>query len=121
MLRAQDACKGSGPCRPSPRSRLSSLGVSGGEAAPATEICHRLLAQGEPVRALVRRTSDTAKLADLRGHGAEIVMGDLREPASLEVACAAADSVITTVTPVQCYEPGVNDIGTARVRPASLM
>lgn len=52
----------------------------------------RLLAEGRPVRALSRTP---AKLADLARLGAEVVMGDLRDPASLARACAGVEMVFT--------------------------
>jgi uncharacterized protein YbjT (DUF2867 family) len=51
----------------------------------------RLLAQGLRVRALGRSPE---KLADLAAAGAEVVRGDLREPASLVRACAGVDGVL---------------------------
>lgn len=53
-------------------------------------VARRLLAQGKPVRAM-SRTPTT--LAHLREHGAEVVAGDLRDPASLARACQGADAV----------------------------
>jgi uncharacterized protein YbjT (DUF2867 family) len=52
-----------------------------------------LLAQGRPVRALVRSTESGA---DFGARGAETVVGDLKDRASLDRACAAVDVVITT-------------------------
>jgi uncharacterized protein YbjT (DUF2867 family) len=87
--------------------------VAGATGMVGREICARLADRGERVRALVRRTSDAARVSSLREHGAEIIVGDLREPASLEVACAGASAVITTVSSMPfSYEPGVNDIAT---------
>jgi uncharacterized protein YbjT (DUF2867 family) len=87
--------------------------VAGATGMLGREICNRLADRGERVRALVRRTSDSSKVACLRELGAEIVAGDLREPASLDVACAGASAVITTVSAMPfSYEPGANDIAT---------
>lgn len=52
-----------------------------------------LLARGAAVRALVRRGSPEEAL---RAAGAEIVYGDLRDPASLAAACSGIQTVITT-------------------------
>src|SRR5438132_2414832 len=52
-----------------------------------------LLAQGQPVRILVRSQSDYQPLADA---GAQVVLGDLKQPGSLDAACQGADTVITT-------------------------
>lgn len=56
-------------------------------------IAQQLIQQGLPVRALVR--PDSAHEA-LEAAGADIVMGDLKDPASLRHACAGVSHVITT-------------------------
>jgi NADH dehydrogenase len=56
-------------------------------------IARELLSRGLKVRALVRPASAAGALQRL---GAEIVIGDLKDPASLLAACAGADTVITT-------------------------
>jgi len=87
--------------------------VVGATGMVGREICRRLVDRGTPVRALVREVSDPVKVASLRELGAEIVMGDLRDRASLVRACAGADAVITTVSSMPfSYVPGVNDIAT---------
>jgi NADH dehydrogenase len=58
-------------------------------------IAHMLLERGERVRALVRPGSATT---DLAAAGAELVQGDLKEPSSLEAACAGADRIVATAT-----------------------
>ncbi len=52
-----------------------------------------LLAGGSAVRALVRNPAAHEALA---AAGAEVVAGDLRDPASLRAACAGAEAVFTT-------------------------
>jgi NADH dehydrogenase len=54
-------------------------------------VARRLLEQGEAVRAL-SRTPD--KITDLQALGAQVVQGDLRDPASLRRACVGATTVI---------------------------
>ncbi len=49
-----------------------------------------LLKQGHAVRALVR---DRGRAADLQRAGAEVVIGDLTDPRSLELACKGAERV----------------------------
>jgi NADH dehydrogenase len=56
-------------------------------------IAKRLAEQGKQVRALVRPQSDAA---DLKRLGIETVLGDLKEPASLERACEGAEALVTT-------------------------
>ncbi len=53
---------------------------------------------GLVVRALVRPASD---LAVLRGSGAELVVGDLRNSESLRRACQGCDAVVTTASSLQ--------------------
>src|SRR3954454_15187016 len=56
-------------------------------------ITRQLLAQGQPVRILVRSRSDYQPLVDA---GATPVLGDLKDPASLARACSGVDTIITT-------------------------
>ena len=56
-------------------------------------IIDRLVDNGRQVRALVRRTGDSASL---EARGVETVIGDLGDPASLDAACQGAEIVITT-------------------------
>jgi uncharacterized protein YbjT (DUF2867 family) len=53
-------------------------------------VARRLLAEGKPVRALSRMPSKLAELA-----GAELVVGDLRDPHSLAQACQGVDTVLS--------------------------
>jgi len=87
--------------------------VVGATGLVGTEICRQLVAQGTRVRGLVRRGSSQAKVAALQDLGVEIVVGDLRDGASLEAACAGETAVVTTVSSMpSAYEAGVNDIAT---------
>jgi uncharacterized protein YbjT (DUF2867 family) len=87
--------------------------VVGSTGILGSEICRRLAAKRKPVRALVRSTSDQAKVDALKECGAEVVVGDVRDRASLDAACQGAVSVISTVSAVPfSYQPGVNDIQT---------
>ena len=62
------------------------------------EICRRLTDAGRPTRALVRRTSDQGKRAELERLGVELVEGDLKDQASLSRACTGMQSVISTAS-----------------------
>jgi NADH dehydrogenase len=87
--------------------------IVGATGMLGSEICSRLTAAGQPVRALVRATSDPAKIEALKACGAEIVVGDLCDPASLDAACEGVTAVISTASSMPfSYEPGVNDIQT---------
>jgi NmrA-like family len=49
-----------------------------------TRVCERLRAEGQPVRALVRRTSDPDKVNALRSVGCELATADLKEPPQIQ-------------------------------------
>lgn len=67
--------------------------VVGATGSLGRRIVHRLRAQDEDVRALVRPASDWA---DLERAGAQIALGDLKEPQTLDRACAGVDVVVST-------------------------
>jgi uncharacterized protein YbjT (DUF2867 family) len=69
-------------------------------------VCRTLLEQGQEVRALVRTSTDAAKVAELRSLGAAVVFGDLRDAASLRHACDGADAVISTASATGSAQPG---------------
>lgn len=70
--------------------------VVGATGILGSEICRRLRGRGLAVRALVRAGSSGE--AALRGIGAEIATGDLRDRASLQAACKGVATVISTAT-----------------------
>ena len=85
--------------------------VVGSTGMVGSEICRILASQGKPFRALVRETSDPAKVERLKGYRAQLVKGDLRDPASLNAACQGVSAVICTVSAMPfSYQPGTNDI-----------
>jgi uncharacterized protein YbjT (DUF2867 family) len=85
--------------------------IVGSTGMVGSEICRLLGEKGLPFRALVRETSDPAKVERLKGYGAELVKGDLRDPYSLAAAFQGVDQVICTVSAMPfSYKPEVNDI-----------
>ena len=72
--------------------------VVGATGVVGLQIVLGLRAAGRPVRALVRDSSDPAKVAALRDAGAEIVVADLKQPASLARACAGVANLVLTAT-----------------------
>ena len=58
------------------------------------------------MRALARESSNPAAVDRLRGLGAEIVLGDLKDRASIEAACHGVDTVITTASSTLSRQPG---------------
>jgi NADH dehydrogenase len=79
---------------------VGATGLLGGE------VCYLLRARGSRVRALVRPTSDRARVARLRGRGVEIVEGDLKDRRSLAAACHGVDTVVTTATSTLSRQTG---------------
>lgn len=75
-------------------------------------IVHRLLGRGQRVRALVRPTTDAGTL---ERSGAEVVRGDLRDPASLDRATAGVDTVVTTANAIGRVLEGGTDLTIADV------
>jgi len=85
--------------------------VVGSTGMAGSEICSLLASKGMPFRAMVRESSNPAKVEKLKGLGAQIVKGTLCDPNSLKAACQGVNAVICTVSAMPfCYQPGVNDI-----------
>ena len=59
-----------------------------------------------PVKGLVRRGADPAKIDNLRKLGVELVEGDLKEPSSLEPACRGAKALISTASSMLSHREG---------------
>lgn len=72
--------------------------VVGATGLLGSEICDLLVGRRRSVRGLVRSTSDTEKIERLRELGVELVVGDLKDPASLERACSDVEVVVSTAT-----------------------
>jgi uncharacterized protein YbjT (DUF2867 family) len=58
--------------------------VVGATGLLGTRVCERLRAEGQPVRTLVRRTSDPDKVNALRSLGCQLATGDPKEPPQLK-------------------------------------
>jgi uncharacterized protein YbjT (DUF2867 family) len=69
-------------------------------------ICEMLVERGKTIRALVRPTSDNAKVAHLREMGIQTKEADLKERQTLGAVCQGVETVITTVTTVASRQPG---------------
>ena len=80
--------------------------VVGATGFLGSEICRRLAQQEKPVRALVRSSSDPAKIAALQSLGIELVTGDLKDPQSLAAACQGVTAVISTASVTISRQPG---------------
>lgn len=72
--------------------------VVGATGLVGSTVCKGLAAKGQKVRALVRPTSDPAKVKALADAGVETVTGDLKDEASLRAAVAGVDVVVSTAS-----------------------
>jgi putative NADH-flavin reductase len=72
--------------------------VVGATGLLGTRICERLRADGQPVRALIRRTSNPGKVQALRSLGCELTIGDLKNPPQIHSACQGISAVISTAS-----------------------
>jgi uncharacterized protein YbjT (DUF2867 family) len=72
--------------------------IVGSTGLVGTEICRLLAAQKTPFRALVRKDSAAEKVEILKELGADIAIGDLKDPASLDKACQGIDKIISTAS-----------------------
>src|SRR5262245_47707537 len=70
------------------------------------EICRQLRGVGQPVRALVRPTSNADRLAHLAHIGVEFVHGDLKNRRSLDEACRGIETVISTASMMVSSQEG---------------
>ena len=80
--------------------------VVGATGLLGSEVCRLLAAEGKPVRALVRRTSDQTKVAELQSLNVEIARGDLKDPATLAAACRGVNAVISTASSTLSRQDG---------------
>jgi len=80
--------------------------VVGATGLLGSEVCRRLVARGLPVRALVRPTADAARVDQLRRLGVTLVLGNLRDRASLEAACRGTTAVISTASGLIPHQQG---------------
>ncbi len=79
--------------------------VVGATGLVGGEICRRLAAAHQPVRALVRPAGDASRIAELRQAGAELFTGDLKDPAAIRAACAGAATVLSTASATLSPQP----------------
>jgi uncharacterized protein YbjT (DUF2867 family) len=83
--------------------------VVGATGMVGTEICRLIARSGKPVKALVRASSDSSKVENLKRLGATVVQGDLRDRISLKSACHGVKVVISTASAMPfAYAPGEN-------------
>lgn len=80
--------------------------IAGATGMLGGEICRLLAARRSPVTALVRSRSNAERVEQLRAAGARIVVGDLKDRASLDAACRGATAVVTTASSTMSREQG---------------
>ena len=80
--------------------------IAGSTGILGSEIVRQLCEGNRPVRALVRKSSDPIKVAQLENLGATTIEGDLTDKPSLVSACRGVDTVITTVSATGSQTPG---------------
>jgi uncharacterized protein YbjT (DUF2867 family) len=80
--------------------------VVGATGLLGTRICERLRAEGKPVRALVRKTSNPDKVNALKLIGCELATGDLKDPPQIEAACQGITALISTASSTLSRQPG---------------
>jgi uncharacterized protein YbjT (DUF2867 family) len=92
--------------------------VVGATGLLGTRVCERLRAEGQPVRALVRRTSNPDKVNALRSLGCELATGDLKDPPQIQAACQGISALISTASSTLSRQAGDSietvDLGPAR-------
>jgi len=81
--------------------------ISGSTGSLGRQIVQELLTRGHPVRALVR---DPSQRDALEAAGAEVVIGNLRDPASLDRACQEVDVVISTASATRREDDTVENV-----------
>jgi uncharacterized protein YbjT (DUF2867 family) len=80
--------------------------VAGASGLVGSAVCQKLAGRGEKVRALVRATSALERLEALRLCGAELCIGDLKDPGSLKGACRGVDAVVSTASSTLSRQAG---------------
>jgi len=80
--------------------------IVGATGILGSEICRLLAEKGEPVRALVRSTSNPDKVAQLKALKAEVILGDLKDRRSLDAACRGATAVVSTASSTLSRQEG---------------
>jgi uncharacterized protein YbjT (DUF2867 family) len=80
--------------------------IAGATGLLGGEICRLLAQQGRTVRALVRETSNAEKVAGLKAVGAQVVVGDLKDRASLDAMCRGASAVVSTASSTLSRQEG---------------
>ncbi len=92
--------------------------VTGATGFVGSAVARVLLARGHALRLLVRANSDRRNIADLQ---AEVVIGDLTDPASLDRAAAGCRHVVHVAADYRIWVPDPNEMLRANVDGAVAM
>ena len=84
----------------------STVLVAGATGFLGSEICRQLISKNKNVKGLVRTTSDSNKVAQLKASGVETIEGDLKDKVSLENALYGVSAVISTVSSTLSRQEG---------------
>ncbi|MEP7109388.1 MAG: SDR family oxidoreductase [Ferruginibacter sp.] len=84
----------------------STVLVAGATGFLGSEICRQLIAKNKNVKGLVRATSDSNKVAQLKDSGVETIEGDLKNKDSLINALHGVSAIISTVTTTLSRQEG---------------
>jgi uncharacterized protein YbjT (DUF2867 family) len=85
--------------------------IIGSSGILGSDICRVLRQKEMPFRAMIRTGTGAAKIETLKSLGAETVLGDLKDKASLLKALKGISTVITTVSAMPfSYVPGSSDL-----------
>jgi len=84
----------------------STVLVAGATGFLGSEICRQLIEKKKNVKGLVRATSDPGKVAQLKESGVEIIVGDLKDKASLDNALQNVSAIISTVSSTLSRQEG---------------
>ena len=80
--------------------------IVGATGILGSEICRLLAESRQPLRALVRSTSNPDKVAQLKALKAEVIVGDLKDRRSLDAACRGVTAVISTASSTLSRQEG---------------
>ena len=84
----------------------STILVAGATGFLGSEICRQLISKNKNVKGLVRATSDSKKVAQLKESGVETIEGDLKDKGSLENALHGVSAIISTVSSTLSRQEG---------------
>ena len=84
----------------------STVFVAGATGFLGSEICRQLIAKNKTVKGLVRTTSDSNKVAQLKETGVETIEGDLKNADSLKNSLHGVSVIISTVSSILSRQEG---------------